>query len=226
MKTEASLYALLILLSSSSCGVLPINNQFEKAGTLKKGNMEMAGNITAYSAAPYTESGKMSLKNTITNIGARFGIGLTDKTDIKFRYEHMVHSNVDGITRMNYFSVTPKFALNTNEFSLLVPFSVYSYKNDYWDYEAGGITTSIAPQILYSFTSPKNKSDLTIGMKGDLLFGDGAGIFLFGSSIGAGFSSNLSKWAIRPEVGITFLSRALDWSYGLGFQYTMPKRKR
>jgi hypothetical protein len=43
---------LLALIFLCSCGsVSPVISQYEKAGTLKKGNFELMGNITGYSAA-------------------------------------------------------------------------------------------------------------------------------------------------------------------------------
>jgi hypothetical protein len=34
-----------------SCVFATVNNQYEKAGTLKKGNLELSGNYTRYSAS-------------------------------------------------------------------------------------------------------------------------------------------------------------------------------
>jgi len=218
--------SVLLLLCCASCGVVPINNTFEKAGTLKKGNVEAAGNISTYSDMSWTWNGNNTkYRFGIKNVGARLGIGLSDNTDLKFRYEHMVTSNLEGFKSMSYFSIVPKFALTADEFSLLVPISVYNYRNDNWSNESNGTTGSIAPQLLYTFTNAKRNADLTLGVKGDVLFGGGGAILLFGSSLGAGFSSDLNKWAVRPEVAITFLNSALTWSYGIGFQYTIPKSR-
>ena len=184
--------------------------------------MDVGGNFTTYTASGYQESGRMLTRHTNSNIGARFGIGLSDKTDLKFRYEHMVTSNVDELSTMTYFSIIPKFALTADEFSFLIPLSVYTYKNDYWN---SGTVGSIAPQLLYTWTTPKKKADFTLGVKGDLLFANGGAALLFAGSLGAGFSTDLSRWAIRPEIGASFIS-GVDLSYGLGFQYNLPKRIR
>jgi hypothetical protein len=221
-----STFYMLLLLCCTSCGVVPINNTFEKAGTLKKGNIEVAGNISSYSYMPLgVASGSTKSNLDIKNIGARFGIGLSDKADLKFRYERLVSSNVEGYNQMSYYSFVPKFALTDDEFSLLVPVSLYQYKNDDWNDESSSTTGSIAPQLLYTFTNTRKKADFTVGVKGDLLFGGGGAIFLFGGSLGAGFSNDLTKWAVRPEVGATFLSGTLIWSYGIGVHYTLPKKR-
>jgi len=228
MRVLSSFIALLCLLAFSSCGVIPVNNSFEKAGTLQKGNTEVTGNISAYSNMSWGwDGGSTKFGMGIKNIGARVGIGLSDKTDLKFRYERLITSNVEGFTSMSYYSIIPKFALTDEEFSLLVPLSLYQYRNESWNEGSGrGTTGSIAPQLLYTFTNAKKKADLTVGVKGDLLFGGGGAILLFGSSVGAGFSNDLSKWAIRPAVGATFLSGSLIWSYGIGLQHTILEKRR
>lgn len=226
MRNFTTLCTLLLLLSASSCGVIPVNNSFEKAGTLKEGNVEVAGNVSAYSNMSWGwDGGSTKYRFRIKNVGARVGIGLTDKTDLKFRYEHLVSSNLEGYNRMSYYSFIPKFALTEDEFSLMVPVSLYQYQNDNWSDESSSITGSIAPHLLYTFTNTKKKVDFTVGLKGDLLFGEGGAVFLFGGSLGAGFSNDLTRWAVRPEVGATFLSGSMIWSYGIGLHYILPKKR-
>jgi hypothetical protein len=84
---------------------------------------------------------------------------------------------------------------------------------------------SIAPQLIYTFTNEKNTIDLSPGLKADILIaGDGGGV-LFGATLGAGFSSNLNKWAIRPEVGALSLGAGAFVSYGVGLQLMLSKRR-
>jgi hypothetical protein len=66
----------------------PVNNQYEKAGTLKKGNLELSGNYTRYSA-----SGGGGTESTNNNMGFRVGYGLSDKFDLKLRYERLSPTN-------------------------------------------------------------------------------------------------------------------------------------
>lgn len=223
MKTASTFYTLLLIVGSSSCGVIPIGNHFEKAGTLKKGNVEIEGNISNYgSMSRGLDNDASAASSSISMIGGRIGIGLSDKTDLKFRFEQTVNTDIEEPSRQSFFSIIPKFAIEDDQLSLLLPFSIYSYQDSYLITISG----SIAPQLLYTLTSANKKADLTLSAKGDLLFGEYGAALLFGVSVGAGFSSDLSKWAIRPELGATFLGGGGILSYGLGFQYTMPKRKR
>jgi hypothetical protein len=213
-----------------SCAFAPINNQYEKARTLKEGNAEFSGSVTGYGIAG--AGGSLSTNN---NFGFRAGYGLTDKFDIKLRYEHLITTKsfeeefADGeVKGTNYFSLVPKFSLVSDKLALLVPLSHYSYKEEIDGKEKKGSMNSIAPQVLYTITNSKNKIDFSFGMKADYLFGnDGGGGVLLGATIGAGFSSDLNKWSIRPEAGFMFTAGTAAFvSYGVGFQYLLTRKNK
>ena len=222
MKFSHRLIICSLAILSCSCAFVPINNQYEKAGTLKKGGIELSGNATANSA-----SGGGETENINNNFGFRVGYGISDRFDLKLRYERLIPSSSDkDFKGANYFSLVPKIALIPEKFSFLIPISHYSYKEVFFedDGEEKGAFSSIAPQVIYTFTNPKKTTDLSLGLKADFLFGGGGGGVIMGATVGAGFSSNLSKWAIRPEVGASFLGGAAFLNYGIGFQLIIPKR--
>ena len=205
--------------------VAPVTNQYEKAATLKKGNTELMGHFTAYGGSGNGESEAIN-----NNFGFRFGYGLSDKVDLKFRYERLVPSdNIDDEARgANYFSLIPKFSLVPDKFSLLVPISHYSAKRndvvngeDDFDYSF----SSAAPHLIYTFTGAKNKTDFSLGLKADILFTGDVGSVLLGATAGAGLSSDLNKWAIRPEVGILSIGGGAFLSYGVGLQFLLSKKR-
>lgn len=213
-------------ISFLSCAFAPVNNQYEKAATLQKGNMELSGSYSSYSAS--------GSEKTNRNFGGRFGYGVTDKFDLKFRYERLMPT--DGlkgtdvfdegqIKRVNDFAIIPKFSLVPQTLSLLVPISHYGFKEEVDGKESKGVLNSIAPQILYTTTNKKNRTDFSVGFKADCLFNDegGAGVLL-GTTLGAGFSSDLDKWAIRPEVGALFIAGGAFVSYGVGVQFMLQKK--
>ena len=217
-------------ISFLSCAFAPVNNQYEKAASLKKGNIELSGSFSNYSGG-----GAGGFENTNRNFGGRFGYGVTDKFDLKFRYEILMPTDgfkgtdvfdEEEIKSVNYFGVIPKFALVPQKLSLLVPISHYGFKEDINGKETKAVLNSIAPQILYTTTSRNNTTDFSIGFKADCLFNDegGAGVLL-GTTLGAGFSSDLDKWAIRPEVGALFIAGGAFVSYGIGVQFMLRKRQ-
>ena len=232
MKLSQSVYIIcLFSFFFFSCAFAPVNNQYEKAATLKQGNIELAGSFTSYSAG-----GVGGTESTNNNLGFRAGYGISDKVDLKFRYERL--SPRDGlvgedvfdegnIAGVNYFSIIPKIALVPEKLSLLVPMSHYSFKEEIDGKESSGTMNSIAPQIIYTLTGAKNKSDFSFGLKADcLLNNDGGGGVLLGTTLGAGLSSDLSKWAIRPEVGAMFIGGGAYLSYGIGIQFIVSKNKK
>jgi hypothetical protein len=219
----------LLLFSASafitSCvSVAPVNNHFEKAGTLQKGNVELAGHYTTYSASVDGESEPAN-----DNVGFRFGYGISENFDLKLRYERLIPAYIsEEFNGANYISVVPKVSLKKNTIAFLLPLSYYFYK-----ITDGNLKTttreqvySIAPQFLFTHTGKANRFDLTGGIKGDFIFNDGSD-FLLGASVGAGFSKDLSRWAIRPEVGFQFFpgDEGNYINYGLGFQYIIAVKK-
>jgi hypothetical protein len=225
MKHRNFLIVIAFSVLAASCGFVPVNTQFERAATLGKGNVELMGGFTANNV-----SGGGDGENINNNFGFRAGYGVYDKFDLKLRYERLTPSGKDlDFKGADYISIVPKFELIPEKFSLLVPVSHYSYKYSYWDDKGEKEQLfSIAPQILYTFTNPRKTSDLSLGVKADYLFhgnGEGGGLLL-GMNVGAGFSSNLNKWAIRPELGAVFLGGGSFLSYGLGLQYFFPKKSQ
>lgn len=231
---KCSLNFLFLFIFSSflfSCAFAPVNNQFEKAGTLKKGNVELAGSFSDYSAG-----GLGGTEHTNSNFGLRAGYGITDKFDLKLRYERLVPRDGFGgedvfdegdIRAVNYFSIIPKVSLIPQKLSLLVPLSQYSYKEETDGKKIDRAFNSISPQIIYTLTGAKNKSDFSFGLKADCLLGNnGGGGVLLGTTLGAGFSSDLDKWAVRPEVGALFIAGGAYVSYGVGLQFLVTKNKK
>jgi hypothetical protein len=214
----------LFLISCAT--VAPINTSYERAATLGKGGLELSGSYTHYS---FSGDGESTATNN--NYGGKVGYGINDKMDIKLRYEKLVPVGMeDSKFKANYISVIPKFSIKDKKFAILVPISRYNFKEES---EAGETfkdhNYSIAPQFIGTFTTKSNQADLSFSIKGDYIIGsEGGNEFLMGFSGGAGFSSNLDKWAIRPEVGYLFKPGEPGgyWNMGVGFQVIFPTGKK
>lgn len=209
--------------------VAPVNAGYEKAGTLGKGNVELSGNYTHYIVSSEGESEAIN-----NNYGFKAGYGLSDKFDVKLRYEKLmpVDQEEGSKFRANYVSVIPKISLTDRKLSFLMPISRYNLKDEDPDgTKVKDHSYSIAPQLIRTFTSKTNQADFSIGLKGDYIIHSGEDAendFLLGFNLGAGFSSNLDKWAIRPEVG--YLFKPGDgigfWNMGVGVQFMLPTGKK
>jgi len=224
MKPFNWLPALLMvaLLASSCSSMLPVNAYFEKAGTLQKGVTELSGHATGYSVSHFERTDPIS-----QNYGLRIGHGITDKLDMKFRYERQAYTNHfdNRIKSAHYISFMPKYAVEQGKLAVALPISTYFAKYEVEGSRYKKTYTSFTPLVIYTATARSNKADLSLGMKYDLIFGEEGNTF-FGGFLGAGFSSNLSKWAIRPEVGLSLSDRKETyWNYGIGLQFILAKSK-
>lgn len=182
----------------------PVNSSFDRAGTLRKGEMEIAVNYSGY----YNLWGGYPERSN-DNFGLRLGFGIGEKTDLKFRYENLNDPGVRKISGFHYFSMTPKFSLKRDVTAISVPVGMY-----------------LDPFETYIFTSPSfhfthrfgRVADITFTQKVDMFLG---GLFFSGTQLGIGLSTNTDKWALRPEVGwMTFLlepgeQNYLTWGLGL-----------
>lgn len=181
----------IIVLSLPSC-YMPVNALYETARPLGEGTIELAGMYTGYSA-----------EDVQKNFGFRGGFGISEKADIKIRYEYLQNSYETG----QYLSLIPKYSfVCKNNYAIAVPLSMYSVK-DISDigYEEKGSEEyfSIAPTFLVSLDLKAGKIELTSGFRTEI-FVDAEIKPIYGISSGLGFSSDLNKWAIRPEIGFSF----------------------
>ena len=216
------------ILFYSCVTVAPVHNNYENAAALGKNNIELSGNYSHYIG-----TGEGQSEDLNDNYGFKVGYGIASNFDLKLRYERLIPATQepDEKLKVNYFSVIPKFSWN-NKHAFLMPVSMYGLKNS----RTGGATItnktySIAPQFIETFRSQKNTSDLSLGIRSDILFNtddESSTDVLLGLNIGAGFSSDLSKWAIRPEVGYLFKpgESGSIWSMGVAFQFIIPHSKK
>ena len=221
-------FAIAGFCTASCVTVAPVHGNYEKAGTLGKGNLELSGNYSHYVAG--AEGNSEPVNN---NIGVRAGIGLSDKIDLKIRYEKLmpVASEPDAKFKANYFSLVPKFNFVQNKLSLFVPLSMYRFKVESAYGNSKSTSYSIAPHLIHTFTTKSNQIDFSTSFNLEYLFNadDNAGNnFLMGLNVGAGFSNDLRKWAIRPEIGYLFdpSESGHVWNFGVGLQVILPTSKK
>lgn len=220
--------AIFCLALASCVSVTPVLNSYEKAGTLGRGNAEAAVSYTGYNTSAYERSA-----HSHNNYGIRTGYGFSDRFDLKGRYERFTSVLRQGKREpaTNYYSLIPKVALAPRFLSLSAPLSRYTYKEVIEGRSYSREVNSIASQLHFTYTVPGNKMDLTAGLKADYVYGrrgwQREQDLLFSTSMGAGFSTNVDKWAIRPEVGIMYSAANVTTyvSYGIGVQYTLFAKK-
>jgi hypothetical protein len=212
-----------ILITFQAC-VVPINTTNDTARSLGKGNVELAGSYTQYNvAAEYPAS-------VFSNVGFRAGYGLSGKFDLKLRYENMRTPEIElrdeywFFDRVQYLSVVPKFSLKKDKVSLSTPLSLYFLAGELDEKSETTTDFSIGPTLLYTSEIKANKIDFTAGIKSEIFQ---SGALIMGFSAGAGFSNNLRRWAVRPEIGYTAgLGGGVILNYGIGANFIFPARRK
>lgn len=185
--------------------VAPINLTYESARTLRKGQVDVQGNYGRY----YSDGKSFALTNY--NYGAKVGYGLSDNHTIKLRYEHIVvpseslyyyalndffnlfyislpSSYKSNLLEMHYYEIDNKIRINEHS-TFSIPIGYYS---------AG--VYSIDLRYYLTVTNRARTFDATLIPKAHILIGK-SGSIVPGLGIGFGISSDLDRWAFRPEVG-------------------------
>lgn len=195
--------------------VAPVNSSFESAKTLGKGNVELAGNYSSYSMKGTNYEGEKESVKTNNNFGFRVGFGVSEKVDLKFRYERLIPAdkeNREEVKGVNYFAFTPKFAIYKKFIAGYTDMGMYTYRASDGSYS--DVIWFASPRMAFTYPSGKY-FDLTLSPKLDFYFGSGTSVN-WGVNLGWGLSSNLDRWAIRPEIGImkSFEDKTLSYVTG------------
>ena len=196
------LYLFVCILFLSNC-VVP----YESARMLPKGAVELKGSYSHVSERFEGESASIN-----DGLGLGFGYGITDRINLKLRYERLFISDADE--GVNFIAFGPKFALVPNRVAMMFPFGVYSYE--------GESTWGVFPNLMGTFPAANNKFEGTLGVRTDIFFEEGADL-LIGLNAGFGISQDLDRWAIRPDFGLV-LNPGEDGvilTFGVGFSYNI-----
>jgi hypothetical protein len=218
MKTILSkpIFVLSLALSIILCNacIVPLNSSFESARTLKKGEVELMGNYSKYT---FASDGESEVANN--NIGLRIGYGISDKFDLKFRYERL--TSAEYREGYNYLAIAPKIGFLSNKIAFTVPVGAYfqSIGKD------SGSDFFMSPKFLFTYPA-NNKFEVTFATKADIFFEKNSDLLL-GFNFGLGFSDDLDRWALRPEIGMMIDpgEKGKIWTFGIGLNFNIKSKK-
>jgi hypothetical protein len=208
----------------------PLNLSYDSAKTLDKGQIELQGAYSRYYAP------NDSLSNTLinNNLGFSLGYGITDNYNLKFRYEYInptvtfqrifgkVNKTFKVMNSLSYFEINNKLRLAKDNLAISLPLGAYVYNSTGSNEGTGGLGWfSFDPRLYLTFFRSTGVFELTIIPKAHVLFGKLGGYGMFGLSVGMGFSSDLDKWAIRPEIGF---DRFLSFGIGANFNFNTVQK--
>ena len=200
MKTQIHLLSFLIaLIFLNGCAIAPVATSFESARLVKPGKVQAAILYSSYSmnVEQYdypTQNGTTTSdedNTTFETLNNNYGVKIIfggERTNIGIHYEQL--QVPDGEIVLNYFSLEPKFRLSENKSAFSIPVVVYFSDSDVWEIQ-------LTPTFLFTFSDDKYV-ELNLSPKAILFLSQAP---MFSLSLGLGLSSDLSQWAIRPEVG-------------------------
>ena len=183
MKT---IFVLSILVTILSYSCAPVFSDLQSAKLVGKGNFETTPNFTTTSFSDEGETDHVQ-----NHFGVQFGYGLSNRIDLKARYEYIAIPYEDETLKANIFGIGPKISLLKDRIAAYVPVG-FAFGGD-----VDGIDEfEIQPTLL--FTVPVGKYlEINPSVKG--IIGEE---FYCAFNLGLGLSTNLNRYVIRPEYGI------------------------
>jgi hypothetical protein len=218
MKTNWAIYYLAAMWLAFPACFAPVNSAYEDARLLRKGEVEVQGNFSAYynTAAIQWEVDELT-GITDYNAGFMAAFGLTDRTNLRVRYErlssrywvdHRHHfDKTFGLFRVHYFDLCGKWSLAPDQLAIALPLGAYLFP--------GGVFFAASPRLIYTRRMNEELS-LSLIPKFHIWVCES---FLGGKpgiSLGAAYSTRPDRWSIRPEVGFDgYFYAGLGCSYYL-----------
>jgi hypothetical protein len=122
--------------------------------------------------------------------GLQGAYGLSDKVDIRFRFEYI------GIGGIGVLGIGPKLSLVQDIIAFYLPIgrAIGEGTRQSWQTH---------PTLLLTLPVVKNKIDLTLSPKYLISFCESCGN-LVAANVGLAISKDVTRWAIRPEYGVLF----------------------
>jgi hypothetical protein len=167
-------------------------SDLQSAKTLGKGNFEVTPGYSAYLAEDEGDMEKVQ-----DDFLVQGGYGLSDFLDLRLRYEHASGLEIEGDRiSANILAFGPKMRLAKNWLALYVPIG-FAFGGDV---DSSSDTWQVHPTLL--MTVPIGKFfELNPSAKVMIPLSKGMDT-LYAFNVGFALSSDVRKWAIRPEVGL------------------------
>lgn len=177
-------------------------SSFQTAKTVEKGKWQ---GTASYSSNYSLQNGDGNFVNGTYE--AQLRTGLSEKSDIGLRYAYLDFDDA------NLISIEPKLALIPGKFSVVAPLGMY-----FGSAISENESIHLSPGFIATYPFNKN-FDASVGSRYMIFFSDSDN--LLAVNFGLGLSTNLDKWAIRPEVGYLFNpgNDGYYFQYGVGLSF-------
>ncbi len=199
-------------------GCAPVFSELQSARTVGEGNYEFT---PSYSSVNFSNDGET--EGIQNHLGVQIAYGISDKWDLRARYERVwLKGDMDtdgGIGEgWDVIGIGPKYSVIKNKFAVALPIgrALGMDTEDTWE---------IHPTILLTAPIIMDKVEITFAPKYLITLCDGCEDFM-AVNVGLSLSSDLNRWAIRPEYGHLY-NFGEDGHYGqfsIGFSWLLRKK--
>jgi len=215
MTSKTRIYLLLIAALSALFGFqscAPVFSELQSARLVGKNKFELTPLFSTVSA-----TGENNTDHLQNELGLQAIFGLSDAVDLRFRSEVIWAYAGDYYDANVIFGLGPKFRILENKIALSLPFGTVINSNIWHEWQ-------FQPTLLLTLPAIKDKLDITLSPKYIIPFCDDCDNF-GAINIGLAISSDLSKWAIRPEYGhlYDFGSEGHVGQFSIGLSKTFGK---
>jgi hypothetical protein len=176
-------------------GCAPIFSDLQSAKLVGKGEYEVT---PGFSTVSFSNEG--NTEHIQNHFGLQAAYGVHDNVDLRLRFERVtVDTERDESLGANVLGFGPKIGLAKDNAALYLPIG-FAFGEDVEDIST---TWEFHPTLL--FTLPVgNNFEFNPSAKALIPLNRENADVLVAFNIGAGISSDLSKWVIRPEYGLLF----------------------
>ena len=188
-------------------GAAPFSD-FQSARTLEPGEVQLT---PSYSYVQFRDDGDSDKAQD--EFGLQVAAGLTERVEVRARYFAVRVSDEDESEIVSVLAAGPKFSLVEDQVALYAPIG-FGFGADI----ETGETFQFQPTLLVTLPLSE-RFELNPSAKAQIWLNADEADNLLAFNLGAGISRDLSRWAIRPEVGL-LVNPGEDGAYlhlGLGF---------
>lgn len=190
---------------------MPLISEMQSARTIERKKLE----ITPI----------LQLSTTQKQVGVQFRTGIGEKMDVHFkgefgRFENR-YSYGFGSTKYStdygFFTCGLKYGIVKDHLAVNFPIGIYMERN--------AVAFGFGPSLIGTFPIVKDKVELSLIPKiNTVILNEGMGLF-FTAHTNLALSSDLNKWAIRPEVSCV-LPRTIYGGIGFSYVFDLKKAKK
>jgi len=184
-KLTGTLLTAMALISAAACA--PPFSELQSARLVGVGHREVTAGYNTVNAGYAGQSAHVQ-----NEVSAQAAFGVAANTDIRARYDHI--ATADG--SFHALSAGPKFGLVKDAVSLYLPVGIG------WGGGVQSARTLVLNPTLLATRRFDQHAEVTGSMKYYWWMHNTNEPKLFAWNLGLGLSSDLDRWALRPEVGL------------------------